>query len=72
MYLGARYPTTYEAWHGKQFASPYSHIPVPFKIKNTNRPFCGYKRDNEDCLIFDSEIESGNLDAAYRVILQQT
>lgn len=67
IYLGPRYPTTFQAWHSKQFANPYTHIPTPQHLKLTTRAFHGKRRDTNDCLEFDANIESGNLDAAYRI-----
>lgn len=67
VYLGARFPTSYEAWYGKTFINPYTHISAPACLKLTNRPFCGSMPDSDSCLLFDSNIESGNLDAAIRV-----
>lgn len=69
VYLGPRYPSTYEAWYGRMFPNPYSHIERPSKMKITNRQYAGSKEDTQTCLIFDAEMQSGNLDAAIRVLL---
>ena len=46
VFLGPRYPTTYEAWHQKQFQNPYNHLNRPHNIKVTNRQFCGNRSDS--------------------------
>jgi hypothetical protein len=67
IYLGPRYDNTFYAWRDKPFKFPYGHINLPKNIKYKKRPFLGQNPKAEDCLEFDSNFESGNLDLAIKV-----
>jgi hypothetical protein len=69
--LGARYENSYFIHYSKPYHFPYLHIRPPDHIKFSNRSFLGNNPDCCDDLGFDSLFESGNLDCAVKVGLNE-